>query len=918
LIQRILSNDPAELMPPAESHKSLSASQKESLKRWIAEGALYQPHWAYIVPKRPEPPVLTQPGSPSSPIGNPIDAFLLARLEKEGIAPSPEADKGRLLRRLSLDLIGLPPTPEELRAFLADTSPNAYEKQVDRLLASPRYGERMAVPWLDLVRFSDTVGYHGDQNQNVFPYRDYVIDSFNRNIGFDQFTREQLAGDMLNPPARVASAFNRLNMMTREGGAQPNEYLAKYAADRVRTVSIAWLGSTMGCAECHDHKFDPFTQRDFYSMAAFFADIKQWGVYQDYDYTPNPDLKNWSNDHPFPPEIAVKSPYLVRRIESLQSQIKRIANSPNLNSGEMQSWVKQIDEFLKASPDGWEKPKSKPLPGTTMPVATTESDGRVVVSGKAVKGGELKLSAEIASNPGWISSIRLEVLPDQYHNGRLTRDGGTNLSVQLSAAVRPVNGLERKLPTFFANADIKIARYANGSEVLGVANGWRVVAAHPGLPSTAVYLLDQPVKLSAGDQLIVTIKSDNVGCVRVSTSPLANNDAIGNHPSDEWKLAKSHLRVGDTPAAANELYAIDYLRGTGWDPALLKKLRSAQRGILECRNGRAMCMVTERQEPRVTRVLPRGNWQDESGLIVEPTVPAFLRKQPEANAPGSPRLNRLDLANWLVSPENPLTARVFVNRLWKQYFGVGLSNVMEDVGAQGEWPVHPELLDWLAVEFRESGWNVKHMVRLMVTSAAYRQSSRARPELRERDPNNRLVAYQSPRRLEAEFVRDNALAIAGLLNRDLGGPSVKPYQPAGYYSQLQFPDRNYVAHADDRQYRRGVYVHWQRTFLHPMLANFDAPAREECTACRTNANTPQQALTLLNDPTFVEAAKALAARLLKERDSDAARFDYLFELALCRKPKPAEMETLKKVLEESSWTDVCRVVLNLQETITRY
>jgi hypothetical protein len=441
-----------------------------------------------------------------------------------------------------------------------------------------------------------------------------------------------------------------------------------------------------------------------------------------------------------------------------------------------------------------------------------------------------------------------------------------------------------------------------------------------------------------------------IGCVRLSVSPLATNDARPGELANDFREAERLAAQHGTATKSGPLYAAEFLRGTGWDPALLKRVRILQRELLECRNGRTMCMVTKAQEPSVTRVLPRGNWQDQSGPIVQPGTPKFLVTSPVADAPGSKRLSRLDLANWLVSPDNPLTARVFVNRLWKQFFGVGLSGVMEDVGAQGEWPVHPELLDWLAVEFRESGWDVKHIVRLMVNSAAYRQSSRARPELRDRDPSNRLVAFQSPRRLEAEFVRDNALTIAGLLNLDIGGPSVHPYQPAGYYSQLQFPDRKYVAEADERQYRRGLYMHWQRTFLHPMLANFDAPAREECTASRTVANTPQQALTLLNDPTFVEAARVLAQRLLSERQDDRARFEFLFELALCRPPKPAEIETLSKLLAEqrahfrdhggeaqklikigrarsleridmaelAAWTDVCRTVLNLQETMTRY
>jgi hypothetical protein len=425
--------------------------------------------------------------------------------------------------------------------------------------------------------------------------------------------------------------------------------------------------------------------------------------------------------------------------------------------------------------------------------------------------------------------------------------------------------------------------------------------------------------------LLVTLKSDQIGCVRLSYSPLS---PLGQGVE------------GANPAAL-------YLLSTFWEADLAKEYKAFYRELLECRDGKAMVMVTEAMPPITTRVLPRGNWQDETGEVVEPRVPEFLAQPPN---PGGKRLTRLDLANWLVSKENPLTARVFVNRLWKTFFGNGISGVMEDVGAQGEPPIHPELLDWLACEFRDSGWDVKHVVKLMVTSNAYRQSSKARPELLELDPNNRWVAYQSPRRLEAEFVRDNALAVAGLLNLEMGGPSVRPYQPGGYYVNLQFPDRNYVAHRDERQYRRGIYTHWQRTFLHPMLANFDAPPREECTASRTVANTPQQALTLLNDPTFVEASRVLAASMMASAAADADRIDALYQRALARPPKPAEKESLLKFLatqrdhygktpedvqkllkvghapvasdanpvDLAAWTQVCRVVLNLHEAITRY
>jgi hypothetical protein len=490
-----------------------------------------------------------------------------------------------------------------------------------------------------------------------------------------------------------------------------------------------------------------------------------------------------------------------------------------------------------------------------------------------------------------------------------------------------------------AEANHYLPRYASSFEIIGVQSGWKLSSAHAKEPNVAVWFPATPLRLQPGETLTVKLPGLRAGCVRLSVSPF---------PLDHPAFLMTPESLADAMRTPNALTAQAYLLGTAWNAEAFAQAREQENDILGCRKGITPVMVAVSTTPLITRVLPRGNWQDESGPVVQPATPHFLPGNRPANGR---RLTRLDLADWLVSPENPLTARVFMNRLWRQFFGSGLSAQVEDVGAQGEWPSHPELLDWLAVEFRESRWNVKRMVRMIVLSHAYRQSSRLDPKLRDLDPNNRLLSSQNPRRLEAEFVRDNALAIVGLLNRDLGGPPCKPYQPPGYYANLQFPDRDYIASRDDQQWRRGVYMHWQRTFLHPMLANFDAPSREDCIAIRTAANTPQQALTLLNDPTFVEAARVFAVRLLSEPVSgDEARLERAFQLALGRSVKPKERQSLlaflakirpiyrerpedtKKLLtlgyapaptdsdpvELAAWTSVCRVVLNLHETITRY
>lgn len=693
LMARISSTDPDIRMPPPSSPRQLTVEQREIIRRWIEQGAPWKSHWSYLPPTQPRVP------ETAGPDDSVIDAFVQKRLTAAGLQPVSAAEPFRLIRRISFDLTGLPPTPQEVAKFTADyrTDPQtAWHAAVDSKLQSPHFGERMAIYWLDLVRYADTNGIHGDNHREVSLYRDYVIDSFNDNKPFDQFTVEQLAGDLLPGAGNtelIASGYNRLLMTTREGGAQPKEYLAKYSADRVRNASSVWMGATLACAECHDHKFDPYSTRDFYSFAAFFADID---------------------------EVAVGT-----------------------------------------------------QPPTKIPSAEQQERRKVLQQNIAAFEQQLR-----------------EQTP------------------QLDAARKELQTFEESLPTM---------------------------------------------------------------------------------------------------------------------------------------------LVSNSVEPRVIRVLPRGNWLDESGEIVEPAVPHFLPQlQSESRA------SRLDLARWFVSADNPLTARVFVNRLWMIMFGEGLVRSADDFGSQGAWPTHPDLLDWLAVEFINSGWDVKHIIRQIALSNAYRRSSLETPQLRTADPFNRWLARQSRFRFDAEVIRDNALAVSGLLVSKIGGPSVKPYQPAGYWAHLNFPQREWMQDSGDALYRRSVYTYWCRTFLHPGLQAFDAPTREECCVKRSRSNNPLQALVLLNDPTYVEAARTLAKRLLTEFDgSTAERLQQAVQLVLSRTASEQELATLEGVYHRQllhhqqaaaeaasskvpagsadatadnafdsnqldAWTAVSRVLLNLHETITRY
>lgn len=731
LVARLHETDPDVVMPPPESNHVLTAEQKQLLAAWIAAGAPYAPHWAYVGPRRHGPPAVKD----ASWSVNWIDPFVLARLEAEGIAPAHDADPLTLMRRATFDLTGLPPSPAEVEEYLADIRPDRYERLVDRLLGSPRHAERLAAWWLDIVRYADTVGYHGDQPHNISPYRDWVIKAFLDDVPFDRFTELQLAGDLVGPRAGehpedpvLASGYNRLLQTTHEGGLQAKEYRAIYQADRIRNVSGAWMGATVGCAQCHDHKYDPYTARDFHTLGAFFADID--------------DEKHLENA-------------------------------------------------------GFSKQNLNALPTIRSP------EVRIV--------------------------------------GPFDRQVAEQLDAE-------IHSLQSRLPALV-------------------------------LPPRA-----QPVE-----------------------------------PEPDSLVA---------------------------DRRRLDELKSRRKTL-----DRKLMVTKALAEPRTVRILPRGNWMDDSGAVVEPAIPAFL-----GTIPGPGRATRADLARWLVAPVTDggigeFTARVTANRLWAILFGAGLCRSAGDFGGQGELPDHPELLDELALEFMERGWSIRNLVRTIVTSRTYRMSSAASPELLARDPDNRLLARQGRWRLPAENIRDTALAASGLLVERLGGESVHPYQPAGYYQHLNFPAREYSSDQDDRQWRRGLYVHWQRMFLHPQLLAFDAPTREECTATRMRSNTPKAALVLLNDPTFVEAARKLAELAIQDGgDSDDDRLAFLWKRTLSRGPDATELLIAKGLLDRrradyatnpqaaadllavgvapraaglddrdlAAWTATARAVLNLHEAIARY
>ncbi len=975
LFQRISAEHEAARMPPPGFDRKLNQNQIDLIRGWISEGAEARDHWAFVRPRRPPLPEVNR----VSWVRNPVDRFILARLEREGLEPSPEADRVTLIRRLTLDLTGLPPTPAEVDAFLADRSPGAYEKVVERLLSSRHYGERMALEWLDASRYADTHGYHVDSHRDMWLWRDWVIDSFNRNQPFDEFTIEQLAGDLLpgaTAQQNLATGFNRNHMINYEGGAVPEEYQLEYVVDRVNTTSTVWMGLTMGCARCHDHKYDPIRQREFYRFSAFFNTISEKGLD---GITGNAA-----------PVMKMPYPDQANRLQELRMRLEAIE-------------IQMPESRLKSLVRAWEVPTLAKLPESPSRglLAHYELDHHTSDTSGHYRHGKPR-GEELVPTEGKVRGALKFTSRNHVDLGELGRFERTDAFsllawVQLSherdqvvvSRMDDLDGL-RGYDLFVGDfMEYDGPMYSGPLLIAHLVHAW---------PDDAIKVRTlAPVSLSEWHHLALTYdgsgKAAGVALYldgRLQEVEVLHDSLNGSIRTDRpLRLGRRHakgvfdgqmdeVRIYDRNLTPNEVEQLAVYHPIGTilrepeeerseqrqhdllrfylerdAPSHYRELHHEQQTLR--RDERKLqasiptiMVMEEMEEPRDTVILDRGDYRNR-GEKVEPGVPAALPPFPQDAPP-----NRLGLARWLVDSGHPLTARVTVNRFWQMYYGTGFVKSAENFGSQGDQPSHPDLLDWLATEFVSSGWDVKGLQRLLVTSATYRQSSRVTPGLLERDPENRLLARASRFRLPAELVRDNALGASGLLVNAIGGPSVYPYQPPGLWKEMAYGEKYtaqvYVQGEGADLYRRGLYSFWKRTIPPPALAAFDAPDRETCTMRRPRTNTPLQALILLNDPTYVEAARSLAQHTLQGTTSSPSdRVRLAFRLATGRVPDSRETPILDRILQQqrdyyrshpeaaqhlievgdspidssldpaelAAWTILTGSILNLDETITR-
>jgi len=964
LIQRIRTIDPNEIMPPPDEGKPLTENEVALLSRWIEQGAEWTEHWSLEKIRSPSVPVSNLA---TGKVANPIDAFVLSKLTDTGVSQSPREDKERLIRRVSLDLTGLPPSIQEVDDFLKDETEFAFEKVVDRLLKSPHFGERLALPWLDLARYGDTSGYHNDSLRDMWLWREWVIHAFNSNMPFDQFTIEQLAGDLI-PNAtiqqQVASGFHRNVMTSDEGGLIDSEYRNLYVVDRVATTGVTWLGMTVACAQCHDHKYDPITQKDFYQLYAFFNNVPENGKDGVRDRNPKPFLQVLSS------EQQEQRQQHIAHYQAAESEFTALTKSL---VEKQRLWEKEVASNVSLA--------ALPKPDVTFPLE--DSGDGVDATGEPVQGerhGEAKFVE---------GAVGASFQPAGKHWFEYGDRFAFEKTDAFSVAAHLYSSAKGGSP--FGKMDDKNSSLGWDVEFHGLKPSVHLIHKWPDdaihvqadedLPADTFthfsFTYDGSGK-AAGLRLYIngllaksTVRKDNLKGSIQSTTPfhIGRRGTSGtpfHGRIDDLKVYRRELLpnevailgAGDSLKIAalpekdrskNQKEQLEkFYRQTQapeWS-SLQKSLAALKKTKEDFENALPNTMVmSEMEKPRDTFIKVRGNY-DQDGEKVTPAVPAFL-PQLTPNADGS-QLTRLQLAEWLVSNDHPLTARVMANRWWAMLFGTGIVKTLNDFGSQGERPSHPELLDWLASDLKRD-WDIKRAIKQMVLSATYQQTSRVSPALQTKDPENRLLAHGPRQRLDAELLRDNALAISGILNPTLGGRSIKPAQPEGTWEINEMSGYKYEKSKGADLYRRGLYVYWRRSTVYPSFVTLDAPTREFCVSQRAKTSTPLQSLVLMNDPVFVEAARAFAQRILAQPNlDDTARVVYAWRAALGRTPSQSELsillatlnqqlktyredkESAKKLvavgdlpkvesLDESdvaAWTALSNVILNLNETIS--
>ena len=941
LVARVLSTDESEMMPPPESKRTLTPQQKETLRRWVEEGAKYQTHWAF------EP--ISNRAAPAIERANPVDRFVDSRLNDAKLPVQPEADRETLIRRVAFTLTGLPPVPKEIDQFLNDCEPGAYERMVDRYLASPRYGEEMAKHWLDVARYADTHGLHLDNERQMWAYRDWVVRAFNENLPFDQFTIWQVAGDLLPNATRdqiVATGFNRCNVTSSEGGSINEELLYRYAVERTTAVAQAWLGLTAGCAVCHDHKYDPISTKEFYSLYAFF---------------------NSAADPAMDGNTNVTAPFM-----KLPDQMQiTAANSAAKVERDAREWIESVTTSMSYVDPGITKPtvERKPvrdvLLDDALPIgATARSSSRNPIdwitdpSFKAASGRRIIRQAFASSyNDEFEYKLRPVIFPN---------DGVFEVVVRADALDIPSSisfGLYRGKAVTWTKSEQRLVR-DDAKDSAITPGGW-----------TRLTVPAADLGLKPGDRVSGVRLAQTGGIAYWDTVTLSGQTDLANDPLESLSAWRKILGTAIPPELPGELHEairngpdkpladdqmaklVKYYIGfisrpvneevgaarTAWETARTARIIAEESAI-------GTFVFNDIDKPRESFIMIRGQY-DKKGDPVEPAVPAVLPAIPKP-APDK-RLTRLDLAKWLVAPENPLTARVTVNRIWQQVFGTGVVKTSFDFGTQGEYPSHPELLDWLATEFRSSGWNTRQLMKLLVTSEAFKRQSKVLPDVKTADPENRLYARGPRIRLDAEQVRDNALFVSGLMDLRMGGRGVKPYQPANIWEPVGYSDSNtrfYLQDHGESLYRRSIYVFLKRTAPPPFMSNFDAPNREQVCTVRERSNTPLQALQLMNDVQHFEAARGLAERILTEGGATPnERFTFLYRTVLSRTPTTEEMALLTASLqkqtelfaanpeaakaavhvgeshprnvstdvETAAWTMMANLILNTDETVNR-